>query len=164
MQVHVSGAAHAFLLAAVIAAAAAAAGLVTLLRGPVELRFFAGAAALVVAGGLVNPLVSPNGHQWDVLALTRGAGRYFFAAELAWLVVVIWLLTRIRLVWLRRIGLGAMAAAFASGLVLNWRYPALVDDHWPAEAQRILTAAPGTFLRLPIPPAPPWAVEITVHR
>jgi len=133
------------------------------LRAPWELRFFALAAGGIAAAGLAFPLVSASGHQWDIIAYTNAAERYFLMAQVAWVAILLWAASRLPRPALRASGTALIAVAFASGLVAAWTYPAFPNDNWPGEAHAILTARPGTRLSLPIPPIPPWAVNVTVR-
>jgi hypothetical protein len=132
------------------------------LRAPWELRLFALAAVGVVVGGLVDPLVGPSGNAWTVMAVSGGDERYFFMAQVAWLLTLLWVASRLPRVWMTRAAWGVVAAAFALGLLIAWRYPPFVNFNWPKEARTISTSAPGTKLVLPINPGGPWAIRITV--
>ena len=83
------------LLALPIAALAA-------LRAPYELRLFDLTALAVVVSGLVSPLVSNTGNAWGVMTVSRAGERYFFLAQVAWVVTVIWAATRLPRRWLTR--------------------------------------------------------------
>jgi hypothetical protein len=133
------------------------------LRAPWELRVFALTAGGIAAAGLAFPLVSANGHQWDIIAYSNSAERYFLMAQVAWLAMLLWTASRLPRPALRAGGWALTAVAFASGLVAAWAYPAFPNDNWPRAAHAILTAPPGTELSLPIPPYPPWAVNVTVR-
>ena len=124
------------------------------LRAPWELRFFALAAGGIAVAGLAFPLVSASGHQWDIIAYTNSAERYFLMAQVAWVAILLWTASRLPRPALRAGGAAVIAVAFASGLVAAWAYPAFPNDNWPAEAHAILTARPGTRALAPHPSLP----------
>ncbi len=132
------------------------------LRAPWELRIFGLTAAGIAAAGLAFPLVTSTGEQWKVILQGNDAERYFLMAQVAWVVTLLWAVSRLPRPWLRGGGWALVTAAFVSGLVAAWSYPAYPNDHWPQEARTILDAQPGTHLSLPIPPWAPWAVDVTV--
>ena len=160
-HVFVNGLPHATLIAALICVAAFAVTLYCALRAPWELRLFALFAFAIAAAGLALPFGSPEGTAWPAFALTRAGERYFFLAQLAWVVIVIWAASRLPWRWFRGSAWTLTGAAFASGVVTAWTYPAFVDDGWPAAAQRISAAPRGTHVVIQIPPGPPWTVDIT---
>ena len=162
-HVYVTGLSHATLVAGLILLLAVPAVVLAVLRAPWELRIFDLTALLFLAAGLAVPAVSAAGNQWQIMTMGQAGERYFFMAQVAWVVTVIWAASRLRLSWLRQ-GLWALiAVAFASGLVVAWSYPAFIDEHWPQEAQEIQSAAVGTHLTLPEPPGGPWTFEVTVR-
>ncbi len=133
------------------------------LKAPWELRIFDLTALLFLAAGLAIPAVSAAGNQWQIMTVGRAGERYFFAAQVAWMVTVIWAASRLRLPRLREGAWAVIAVAFASGLVAGWSYPAFIDDHWSQEAREIETAPAGTRLTLPEPPGGPWTFQVTVR-
>lgn len=156
-----SGEPHGVLLAAVVCLLALPVVAFAALKAPLELRIFALFAGGLVIAGLTVPVVSTTGNQWQLLATTAVADRYFFLGQVAWVGVLFWAVLQLRRVWMRRVGLGVGAAAFASGLVM-WQYMPFINYDWPAEAHTITSAAPGTREVLPINPGGGWAVVVTV--
>lgn len=162
-HVFVAGLPHATLIAGGICLLALAVVVFAALRAPWELRAFALAAVGFAVAGLAVPLVSASGNQWAIMADTRAGERYFLMVQVAWVVTLVWAASQLRARWARRGGWVLTAAAFASGLVAMWTYPAFPDDHWAQEARAITSSKPGTHLTLPIPPEPPWSVDVTVR-
>ena len=162
-HVFVSGLPHATVIAALVCLAALPVVLLALLRAPWELRLFDLVAAGIAAAGLIEPLVSSAGNQWQIMATTNSGERYFFMAQVAWVVTVLWAACLFPRRWLRGGAWALAAAAFASGLVASWQYPPFVNYDWPAEAHAIEAAAPGTHVSVPINPGPPWEVSVKVH-
>ncbi len=152
---------HETVYAGLICLAALAVVAYSATRAPWELRLFGLTSAGIAVAGLLSPLVSFTGNQWLIMATSDAAGRYFFMARLAWLVTLIWALSRLPSAWMRRTAWVAGGLAFASGFA-TWGYTPFANYDWPREARAIQTAAPGTKLTLPINPGGPWAVEITV--
>jgi hypothetical protein len=162
-HVFMTGLSHATIWASLIILLAAPVVVFAALTAPWELRLFDLTALLFVAAGLAVPAVSAAGNQWQIMTMGRAGERYFFMAQVAWVVTVLWAASRLRLPRLRQGAWGLVAVAFASGLVVAWSYPAFTDDHWPQEARQIEIAPAGTHLSLPEPPGGPWTVAITVR-
>jgi hypothetical protein len=160
-HVYVTGLPHATLIAAGICLLSLPVVVFAALRAPWELRVFALTGMGIAAAGLAVPLVSATGNQWEIILMGRAAERYFLMAQMAWVVTVLWAAAQLPRPWLRGAGWVVTAAAFASGLVAAWQYPAFVSYNWPQEARTIASAPPGTHLSLPINPGPPWTVIVT---
>jgi len=160
-HVFVTGLPHATLIAAGICLLSLPVVVFAALRAPWELRVFGLAGLGIAAAGLAVPLVSATGDQWEIILGGRAGERYFLMAQVAWVVTVLWAAGQLPRPWLRGAGWVVTAAAFASGLVAAWQYPAFVNYDWPQEAHTIASAAPGTHLSLPINPGPPWTVIVT---
>jgi hypothetical protein len=111
----------------------------------------------LASGGDTNP--------WTVLATTGSGDRYFFSAEVAWLVCVIWALSRVRvpaLKWGAGLLLGAL---FVSGLVASPQYTPFADDHPALYDAQLRAALPGTVIDIPLnPPGSTWSMELTRRR
>jgi hypothetical protein len=154
---------HAALLAGFICLLGLAVAGFAVLKAPWELRLFALVAFGVVAGGLTDPLVAPGGNAWTIMALTGGDERYFFMAQVAWVVTLLWAASRLSREWMKHGAWSAVALVFASGLATAWRYPPFTDFNWSLEAHTISAATPRTKLVLPINPGPPWAIRVTAR-
>jgi hypothetical protein len=153
---------HATVVAGVICLVGVSVGVFATLKAPWELRLFTLAAFGVVVAGLVDPLVSPSGNQWTIMAFSDGGERYFLMAQVAWVVTLLWFASSLPRMWMTRATLGVVVVAFASGLVTAWQYPPFINFNWPQEARTIITSAPGSKLVLPINPGGRWAIRITV--
>ena len=153
-HVFVNGLPHGAVLAAAICLVGLAVVAFAALRAPWELRLFALIGFGIAAAGLASPLVPAGTKAWDILA-AGGDDRYFFMAEVAWVVIVLWALGQLPRRWLRAGSFSLVAAAFVSGLVVAWQYPAFVNYHWPQESAEITSAGPDAHLSLPINP-PSW--------
>jgi hypothetical protein len=160
-HVYVAGRPFGTLLASLICLAAIAVIVFAAKRAPLELKLFGLVSGGIVAAGLLSPLVSLTGNEWHIMATSGSAGRYFFMARLAWVVIVIWAAAQLPRIRMRRTAWAAAALAFASGFPV-WGYTPFVNYHWPQEVRTIQTAAPGMHLVLPIPPGNGWAVNIIV--
>ena len=160
-HVYLAGQTHGTLIAGLICLVSLAVVLYAAMKAPWELRLFALTAVGIVAASLLSPLVSFTGNEWLILATSEEGGRYFFMARVAWVVMLIWAVSRLPRVWMKRTALIAGGVAFASGFT-TWAYTPFVNFDWPQEARTIQTAPPGTKLTLPINPGGPWAVDITV--
>jgi hypothetical protein len=131
-------------------------------RAAYELRLFDLTALGVVISGLASPLVSNSGNAWGIMAMSQAGERYFFLAQVAWVVTLLWAASQLPRPWPVRFAWALTTAAFASGLITAWRYPAFPNYHWTQEARVITTATPGTKLVLPVPPGGGWSIDITV--
>jgi hypothetical protein len=160
-HVYLAGQTHGTLVAGLVCLVSLAVVLFAAMKAPWELRLFALTALGIVAASLLSPLVSFTGNEWFILATSEEGGRYFFMARVAWVVMLIWAVSRLPRVWMKRTALIAGGVAFASGFT-TWAYTPFVNFNWPQEARTIQTAPPGTKLTLPINPGGPWAVDITV--
>ena len=157
-HVFVHGLPHGAVLAAGICVVGLAVVVFAAIRAPWELRIFALIGFGIAAAGLASPLVPAGNNAWDVIAMA-GDDRYFFMAELAWVVIILWALSRLPHPWLRAGGWALTAVAFASGLVLAWQYPPSRNYDWPQEAAQIVSAGSGGHVSVPIPPSP-WQIII----
>jgi hypothetical protein len=133
------------------------------LRAPLELRLFTLIALVSVVGGLAFPLGSAPGMAWDIFVSGRSGERYFFLAQVAWVVILIWAAAQIPKGWLRGSAWLAIGASMASGIVYAWSYPAFIDYKWSEAARNMNSAPPGKHLVITIPPGLPWTVDITVR-
>jgi hypothetical protein len=161
-HVVLAGSPHGTLLSGLLCLLALPVVVFAALRAPYELRLFDLAALAVVISGLAAPLVSNTGDAWAIMAVTRAGERYFYFAQIAWVVTLLWAASRLPRAWLRRSAWALTAAAFAYGLIVAWPYPPFTNYHWAQEARAITTGTPGTKLVLPIPPGGGWSVAITV--
>jgi hypothetical protein len=161
-HVFVASVPHSTLLAAGICLLALPIVVYAALRAPWELRVFALVGLAVVAAGLALPL-GPPGKAWGDYAFSNSGERYFFMAQVAWVLALVWAASQIPARWVKRAVWSATAAGLLSGAIAEWSYPAFVDYGWAQEASHISAAQPGTRLVLTIPPGPPWAVDVTVR-
>jgi hypothetical protein len=152
---------HGLLWASLLVLGTLALAGLALLRGPAELRILIVFAALSLGLSLLHPLIVPVGPQWPPMIVTGGAERYFLAPILAFLVLVIWGVSRLP----RPAPLVAgtlLAAVFLAGTASHPQYPPLLDDH-PASSAAALDATPrGTVLDVPINPAG-WSMALRKH-
>jgi hypothetical protein len=160
-HVYLAGQWHGTVFAGLVCLAALVVVLYAARKACWELRLFALTALGIVAASLVTPLVSSTGNEWLILATGEAGGRYFFMARVAWVVTLIWAVSRVPRVWMRRSAWIAGGVAFSSGFT-TWAYTPFTNFNWPQEAHAIQTAAPGTKLILPINPGGAWAIDVTV--
>jgi hypothetical protein len=158
--VYVTGLPHGTTIAALVTLVCAGIGIFALLRAPWELRLFALVALASAAAGLADPLVAAAGHEWSLIGVTAVAERYFWMAQVAFVVTLLWAISQLPRRWLRASGWALVGAAFVSGLIVAWQYAPFIDYHWPQEARTISTAAPGTHLQLRINPGGGWEVNV----
>ncbi len=161
-SVFTEGRVHGAVLAGLIALLAAAIVGVVMIKGEWHVRIFVLFCFVVTATALASPLVPPGLPAWTTLATSGGADRYFFTAELGWLVCVMWVVSRMPVPW-RWVAGGAMAALFVSGLARYPQYPAYVDYHPATYDARLHAAPPGTDIVIPINP-PGFTMTLAARR
>lgn len=160
-HVYTEGQAHGTILAALITVLAAAIIGFVLLRSGWPIRIFVLFCLAVTATSLLFPLASGGStNPWTVMASTGVGDRYFFSAEVAWVVCVICVLSRLRAPGLRWGAALAITAIFASGLADYPQYPLYADFHPAAYDSQLRAAAPGTVVVVPINPGGSWAMEL----
>lgn len=130
-------------------------------RGPLELKLFILFAVLVFGVSLRNPLMSPTGPQWPVLAAVPGS-RYCFFPMLAF----VWSL----IYCARQSGWTSARTVAAAGLVLmlawlpkTWSFPLDPDFRFDIYATEFETARPGTIVKIPIYPGGAWIIYLQKH-
>jgi hypothetical protein len=130
-----------------------------LLKSGWPLRIFVLFCFATTATAMLSPLASADSTPaWTILATTGGAERYFFSAEVAWIVCVIWALSRLRAPALRWGSIVVAAALFASGLAAYGQYQPYADYHPATYEAQLRTAAPGTVVVVPINPG--WTMSL----
>jgi hypothetical protein len=143
-----------------VVATLALAGLVVL-RGPAELRILLAFGAASLALSLRNPLITPTGPQWPPITMGLDGMRYFLLPTLAFVVLVVWGISRLPRPALALAG-ALLSGLFIAGTATHFQYPPMADER-PAAAAATLDAAPrGTVLDLPINP-PGWSMSLTKH-
>lgn len=109
------------------------------------------------AASLSSPLVGGSEPLWDLLVNAFSA-RYWFFPMLAFVWSAVWcaLYGRHRLF---RIAGACIVLCMAFGIVHDWRYGALPDDHYAVFVQRMRDAKPGDHLVFQIVPEG-WQMEL----
>ena len=161
-RAHTEGRPLGLLAAVLVVAVAAGVVVVALRRSPAPLRVFLLVCFGVTAASLVSPLVPPGGPAaWALFAQTAGGERYFFTAEVAWLVCLAVAVAAIPHRSARRAAAVIASIAFLSGLPLGWRYPAYPDKSLARYDAILRAAAPGSTVVIPIDPN--WTMTLTRH-
>ena len=157
---HAQGRAFGTVIATLVMLAAALIVVLALRRASLQVRVFLLVCFGITAASLVSPLVPPgNLPAWSLFAVSDGAERYFFSAELAWLVCVVIAVSAIPRAASRDLVAALMVLCFLSGPVLAWRYPAYADRHLADYDARLRSSPPGTVLAVPI--NPDWTMTLT---
>ncbi|MGA7935160.1 MAG: hypothetical protein WCA35_16550, partial [Kovacikia sp.] len=144
------------LLASLIAILGVLAILYSLRKGPLELRLFIFYGTLIFGAALISATVP-----WNILALPGAATRYWFIPMLAFVALLVWLLSQKHPLWLRRVAI-LMLAIMAMGIAADWHYPALVDLHFKEYAAQFERSPQGTKVAIPINPLG-WSMELIKH-
>jgi hypothetical protein len=151
-------------LAALLALFAIAVVGFVLLRSGAPVRIFLVACIAVTVLGLLAPIGTPSGSTaWTALATSDVGERYFFIGETAWLVALVWAVSRIPWPALRAGGGVGLAALFASGSIAAWSYPPYTDFHPALYTAELRAARPGTTVLVPINPGGPWRMALVRH-
>ncbi len=133
-----------------------------LVRGGAGLRIFVLACLAISGLGMLSPIeVRAGMSPWMVLAISDGGERYFLTAEMAWLVCLVFTISRIPRRRLRTAAFTCLTASFASGLFNSWPYLPYVDMSPAVYSAQLQHAAPGTTLVIPINPRPEWELTLT---
>lgn len=122
-----------------------------------EFRLFILFSGAVFGAALINPMVSDNTPQWQILILTPGL-RYWFFPMLAFVWALLYCagsITSSPIRIIAAVGLLAMSA----GIPNDWRYPPYTDFDFPRHASEFASAAPGTLVVIPICPDG-WALHL----
>ena len=91
---------------------------------------------------------------WTVLSTTGVGDRYFFSAEVAWLVCVAWALSRIRPRAVRWAAAGAVTPCSSGASPATRNTRPLVDFHPAVYDAQLRAAPPGAVVRVPLNPNP----------
>ena len=143
-----------------ITVVAAVVVLYVLLKSGWMVRIFVAVCFAVTAASLLFPLASTGTDPWTVLSTTGVGDRYFFSAEVAWLVCVAWALSRIRPRAVRWAAAGAVTALFLTGVASYPQYPA-ARGLPPGGVRRAAPCRPpGAVVRVPLNPNPSWAMAL----
>ncbi|MGH7722914.1 MAG: hypothetical protein ACRENL_08830 [Candidatus Dormibacteria bacterium] len=164
-HVYTVGQSHGTLLAGLVAILATAVVGLALVKSAGAVRIFLLFCFAITAASLLFPLnAGSSTDPWTVLGTTGAGDRYFLSAEVAWLVCVIWVLSRLRRPIVRW-GAGLVTAAcFASGLASQPQYPPFADLHLATYDAQLRAAAPGTVVVVPSNPSERWALELRRRR
>jgi hypothetical protein len=160
-RVYTSGQAHGAILAGLITLLAAGVVAFVLLKSNWFIRIFVVFCFGTMAMSLL--FATPTGtttDPWTVLATTGAGDRYFFCAEVAWLVCVIWASSRLRSPTLRWLSSAVMTAVFLSGLMSYSHYPSFIDEHPAAFDAQLRAAPPATVVVIPTNPGGPFAMYL----
>lgn len=135
----------------------------TLLRGPLSLRLFVLAAGVVMLGGMLDARQDPGQPPlWRGMATPPFGGRYIFMMEVAWMVSVIWVASRLPRPRIRILGVTAACTCFVSGVAIHWSYAPYADLHPERYASQLERAGRGTIVTVPLNP-PGWTVTLVAH-
>jgi hypothetical protein len=126
--------------------------------GQLALKLFITFGLMVLAGALISPMASMNTPQWYVLQVSRSGLRYWFIPMLSFVTTLVWIAGRgsPRAV---RIAAATILMIMPIGIIRDWRYPALANQHFEQYAASFERMPAGTELRIPINPSG-WSMRL----
>lgn len=124
----------------------------TLLKAPVELKLFILFCCALLAASLNRPLIITSLPQWRALLVIPGA-RYWFYPMLAFLWSLVWCASEDRNKFFQKLGVLALLLMMI-GVVRDWKYSPYKDMNFREYARKFNTAPSGTWVEIPINPAP----------
>ncbi|MGH3609828.1 MAG: hypothetical protein ACRDRD_17330 [Pseudonocardiaceae bacterium] len=152
-HVYTAGQAHGAIIAGLVSVLAAAVVGFVLLRSGWAVRIFVLACFAITAMSLLFALTPDT-------ATSGVSDRYFFSAEVAWLICVIWSISRLRAPVLRWGAGVATGVVFLSGVAISPQYPPLPDLHPARYDAQLRAATPGTVVDVPLNPGGTWAMDL----
>jgi hypothetical protein len=133
-------------------------------RGPGVYRKFSIFAGLILAAGLISPVISIGKSQWAPLDFPGIGCRYYFFAIMAWFAGVLVLAGQ------RNPGMRYAARfllpCFLIGVAVDWRYDFAANDvaaRYHQAAKMFQRAAPGSLILFPADPAEIWMMKLVKH-
>jgi hypothetical protein len=109
-------------------------------------------AGFVLAGALINP--STASPAWPLLTtLPPSTQRYFFLAEFAWAVTLVWIAATATRRITRLTGWAVVAAVILVAAIGHWSFPAEPPDGFSVAAHRFEAAPNGTSVSVPAEPS-----------
>lgn len=134
--------------------------------GPAELKLFILFAFTIFSLSLARPItgILPK-PQWELLSFPGHGNRYYFLPSIAFLAVLIWIVTNVGGSRVARWVAGLLLLLLPLGIVRDWKYIPFVDLHFQEYASKFEASPPGTKMAIPLNPvnAAHWTMELTKH-
>lgn len=124
-----------------------------------EVRFFFGYCAIMLAAGLHTPAFHPTTEPLWPLLLQAAVRRYWFLPDLAVLFAVLWCAAFAQARAVRCIGLG-FTILLCVGIAKDWRIPPMYDVGFHRTAAAFDAAPPGTHMTIPVFPGGIWKMDL----
>ena len=115
---------------------------------------------LALAAGLSSPAIVAV-PRWQALCVPYAGGRYYAPAILAYLALLLWSACADPSRSWRRLSRATLAVVLLIGLPVDWRVQPRADLDFAHQAELFEEAAPGTEVRIPIPPG--WKMRLYKH-
>jgi hypothetical protein len=145
--------------------ALAAAGLllvvIALWKGPNALRLFVLYAGSVYGLSLISPLAVGTVPAWVQMTYPGASARYEYIPMVAFLAVLVWLLSRRLPVVVRSAGALALIIMLLIGVPSDWQYPPYADLHYSAYVQQFEALPAGSAFTFPTNPN--WSMTLQKH-
>jgi hypothetical protein len=123
-------------------------------RGPLPLRLFIAFGAVIFVGGLLSPAAGTKA-VWTHLILPADASRYFFIAQLAWILSLMWVVTRSHSKTVSAALVAAVCFGVGLGVASEWRYPEFPDLNPDIYVTALNRAKAGHVVTIPLNPIYP---------
>lgn len=152
-----------WLIFAVFAIAGIAAFIYALVKAPLELKLFIIYAASILGSTLLSPLVRGDTIQsfWEAMQSPGLGGRYYFIPRLAFIVTIIWIISKQESNHSKIIAKTVLATILI-GIILDFHHPAFNDYKFKECADNFMKAQQGAKVTIPTNPAG-WSMQLTKH-
>jgi len=132
-----------------------------LFKAPIELRLFIVLATMIFVAALISPQASDTVPQWQALYLPGNGGRYWFIPMLAFITLLVWMLSGSRSRLSQAFAVLALSI-MVTGIIVDWRHPRFTDFEFKKHAQQFEISPQGTQVMIPINP-PGWSMTLLKH-
>ncbi len=129
------------------------------IRASTELRLLLGFAILIIAAGLASPAVTRDGGQWQVIASTVTATRYWFILTFSFAAVLSYFASTSADKAARLASYFGLFV-FVFGMFGDWKIFGLEDLRFKEHAERYAAAPVGTRIVIRLNPQPGWEMTL----
>ncbi|HEX2346834.1 MAG TPA: hypothetical protein VHI51_00230, partial [Ktedonobacterales bacterium] len=130
-------------------------------KGSNGLRLFVLYAWLIYGLGLISPLAIGPIPAWVQMTSPGASVRYEYLPMVAFVTVLVWLLSRRRALVARSVGALALIVMLLVGVPSDWQYPPYINLHYSSYVQQFDAAPAGTDVTFPTNPN--WSMTLHKH-